>query len=308
MYRWSEREQDDIRADRLRFAADLFDSIDRRVAGVTSQDHIATLEVFDAVKLVSLQCGKRENDVITREIGEPSYEEYGVKEIKKLMRVVAKMRHVVENKIDFDLRLAHRYMMSIKDAIAMGIWNGLCPDWFIVQDTNKPLKLNAPTKIQELHQIEGNKFESEFQISTSEGKIVSCRLHDQSVYASFYSNEEIYSVATMPGCILIDVALAKGGPEAIAESFYATMRAQQQVGGQYNDTLVTRTKLSWALPSVRLCDDILRESIKLYFKGDNHIKAHRSTIFFSSRATKYSTSKVIDRVDAEKGRCPFLVE
>ena len=53
------REQDDIRADRLRFAADLFDSIDRRVAGVTSQDHIATLEVFDAVKLVSLQCGKR---------------------------------------------------------------------------------------------------------------------------------------------------------------------------------------------------------------------------------------------------------
>ena len=185
------REQDDIRADRLRFATDLFDSIDRRVAGVTSQDHIATLEVFDAVKLVSLQCGKRENDIITREIGEPSYEEYGVKEIKKLMRVVAKMRHVVENKIDFDPQLTHRYMMLIKDAIAMGIWNGLCPDWFIVQDTNKPLKLNAPTKIQELYQIEGNKFESEFQISTSGIKIVSCCLHDQSVYASFYSNEEI---------------------------------------------------------------------------------------------------------------------
>ena len=103
-----------------------------------------------------------------------------------------------------------------------------------------------------------------------------CRWHDQSVYASFYSNEEIYSVATMPGCILIDVALAKGGPEAIAESFYATKRAQQQVGGQYNDTLVTRIKSSRTLPSVRLCDDILRESIKLYFKGDNHIKAHKS--------------------------------
>ena len=106
----------------------------------------------------------------------------------------------------------------------------------------------------------------------------------------------------MPGCILIDVALSKGGPEAIAESFYATMRAQQQVGGQYNDTLVTRTKLSWAL-----CDDILRESIKLYFKEDNHIKAHRSTTFFLSRAAKYNTSKVSDRVNAEKGICPFLV-
>ena len=55
MYRWSEREQNDIRANHLRFAADLFDSIDRRVAVVTSQDHIATLEVFDTVKLVALQ-------------------------------------------------------------------------------------------------------------------------------------------------------------------------------------------------------------------------------------------------------------
>ena len=61
------------------------------------------------------------------------------------MHVVAKMRHIVKNQIDFDPRLAHRYMMSIKDAIAIGIRNGLCHDWFVVQDTNKPLKLNAPT-------------------------------------------------------------------------------------------------------------------------------------------------------------------
>ena len=59
----------------------------------------------------------------------------------------------------------------------------------------------------------------------SYSKIVSCCLYDQSVYVSFYSNEAIYNVATMPVCILIVVALTKEGSEAIAESFYVTMRA-----------------------------------------------------------------------------------
>ena len=46
-----------------------------------------------------------------------------------------------------------------------------------------------------------------------------------------------------------------------------------------NDTLVTRTKLSWSLPAVELCDDIIKESIKVYFDGDGDtIKPHRSTV------------------------------
>ena len=34
----------------------------------------------------------------------------------------------------------------------------------------------------------------------------------------------------------MDIALAKGSPEAIAESFYASMQCQQQPDGQTNET------------------------------------------------------------------------
>ena len=38
-------------------------------------------------------------------------------------------------------------------------------------------------------------------------------------------------------CLIIDVALGKGGPESIVESYYSTMKSQQQPGGQSNKTL-----------------------------------------------------------------------
>eukprot|EP00112_Aurelia_sp_Birch-Aquarium-sp1_P011565 Seg2428.3 transcript_id=Seg2428.3/GoldUCD/mRNA.D3Y31 product="hypothetical protein" protein_id=Seg2428.3/GoldUCD/D3Y31 len=87
-------------------------------------------------------------------------------------------------------------------------------------------------------------YESMFAIKLSDGSEVKVRLHEQSVYASFYSNERIYSIAKPPSCILLDVVLSKGGPEAIAESYYSTMQAQQKSGGQSDENLGRRTKLS----------------------------------------------------------------
>jgi hypothetical protein len=63
------------------------------------------------------------------------------------------------------------------------------------------------------------------------------RLSEKCVYKSFYSNKVLYDIAQPPSCALLDIVLAKGGPEAIAESFYNTMRNQQQSGGQSYDTL-----------------------------------------------------------------------
>ena len=86
----------------------------------------------------------------------------------------------------------------------------------------------------------------------------------------------------------------------MAESFYSTMRVHSR--GQHNDT-----KLSWSLPALQLCDDIIRDGVKIYFEGDGAtIKPHKSTIFSSTRARNYQVSKVVDRVSTNKGRCPFL--
>ena len=148
-----------------------------------------------------------------------------------------------------------------------------------------------------------------FEMVFSDGEKINTRLHKGNVYKSFYSNKDIYTIAKPPACIILDVVLAKGGPQSIVESYYSTMRHQQQPGGQSDDILTQRTKLSWCLPSsLRKCEDIIDESVKLYHKGDKNIRAHRTNIFYSDRVRSYNVSKAVDRVDADLGRCPFLVE
>ena len=135
------------------------------------------------------------------------------------------------------------------------------------------------------------------------GKTFDVRLNEQNVYKSFYVNEEIYSIAKPPSCAIIDIVLSKGGPEAIAESYYSAMRAQQQSGWQSNETLARRTKLSWCLPSLKKCNSIIDESVQLYLQGDGELRPHRQRAFFSE---KYCVSKVVDRIDSDLGRCPFF--
>ena len=56
--------------------------------------------------------------------------------------------------------------------------------------------------------------------------------------------------------------------------------SKQQSGGQSNETLSRRTKLIWCLPSLKKCD-IIHEGVNLYLKGDDVIRSHRRSAFFS---------------------------
>lgn len=218
------------------------------------------------------------------------------------------MQHIKDSGIDFDPRLANRYMRGIKEAVSAGVWEGICPEWF-VDEKNNPIPQCNDSVLVEFNSAESSKlFDAMFEMVFSNGKKINARLHEGSVYKSFYSKKDIYTIAKPPACIILDVVLAKGGPESIVESYYSTMRHQQQPGGQSDEILTQRTKLSWCLPSLRKCEDIIDESVKLYHKGDKNIRAHRSNIFYSDRARSYNVSKVVDRVDTDLGRCPFLAE
>jgi hypothetical protein len=199
-------------------------------------------------------------------------------------------------------------MRCLKEAVLAGVWKGLCPEWF-VDDKSRPVQQPSDAVLKDFIPAETNTpFDVMFEMVFSNGKRNKVRLHEQNLYGSFYSNKEIYSIAKPPTCIILDVVLAKGGPESIVESYYSAMRFQQQTGGQSNDILARRTKLSWCLPSLKLCDNIIAESVKLYHKGDDQFKRHRSNIFASDRAQDYDVSKVVDRVDSDMGRCPFLAK
>ena len=214
------------------------------------------------------------------------------------------MHHNRQYTINFDPRLATRYMTCIKEGVGDGIWNGICPQWFMLESNNR-LNANGANLVTFMP-VENEEMDHYFTMKCDDGKEYTVRLHEQNVYQSSYADPEIYSIAKPPSYALLDIVLAKGGPEAIAESFYATMRSQQQGGGQLNETLTRRAKLMWCLPSLKLCDEIIRESVSLYQKGDDVIGRHRSNNFVSGRAKEYDVSKVVDCVDSVLGHCSFL--
>lgn len=130
------------------------------------------------------------------------------------------------------------------------------------------------------------------------------KLNELCFYEFFYSNKDVYEINKPPTCVLLDVDLAKCGPEAIAESFYNSMRNQQQSGGQANVSLARRTKVNWCLPSISLSEDIISNGVSLYLKGDKHIKPHGVVTFVH----QYDLLKFVDRVNSEEGRWPFLAD
>ena len=194
------------------------------------------------------------------------------------------------------------------------MWEKLHFDWFVVVETGRPIaRLDSPVvrfKQQPSPNINIVDFDCYFSIDYASGRRDIVRLDEDSFYATFYVIEECYSAVGRECCILLDVALSKGGAEAVVESFYNVMRHQQQSGALKDENLVLRAKLSWCLPSSLQCDSIIDEAMKIYREGDERlgISAHRAPVFKNPAvANSYIVSKVVDRVAANTGRCPFLI-
>ena len=306
-FKWKAWEEFDVKADRERLAGDLADALDQPVNSVVNDPAISQLAVFDAANLVKLHCGLASEGLAKFFWPDGEIEEYGVQECKSILKIASKMPHIKSSGVNFDPRMAHLYMALIKKAIMQGIWKGICPEWFEVVSDNEVLNKDG-ADLAELRYEESTELDLHFTMVFSDGKVQKVRLQEQRVYQSFYSKKEIHDIAKPPSCALLDIVLAKGGPEAIAESFYNSMQNQQQSGGQLNETLARRTKVNWCLPSLKHCDEIIEEAVALYLRGDDVIRPHMKNTFSSGRAKEYFVSKVVDRIDADRGRCPFLVK
>lgn len=88
------------------FANALIDVLKRRVIPAIEQDHLSTLEVFDASSLVKLFTGKRNSiGEIQYDLEEGEIEEYGVKESALLLKSASKLPHIKEYGLNFDHRM-----------------------------------------------------------------------------------------------------------------------------------------------------------------------------------------------------------
>ena len=64
-------------------------------------------------------------------------EDYGIRECEQLLSVVAEMKHIQGSGFNFDHRMAHKCLSRIKEAVYAGIWEQLCPEWFVWTDDGK---------------------------------------------------------------------------------------------------------------------------------------------------------------------------
>eukprot|EP00794_Sanderia_malayensis_P001914 gene1914-2172_t len=158
--------------------------------------------------------------------------------------------------------------------------------------TQEEFKLN----LQVLFQLEfGN--HPPFKAFVNEAKVISL----------LYTNQMLYEKAGTVAMTAFDIAMSMGGSEAIVESFYSVMDTQRQVR-QNHSTLEDRSILDWATSNILCHDNIIAKAARIYVDGMPSLKLprHRVGVLKKKTESSYRASKVLTRMNSEKGRYPFL--
>ncbi len=81
----------------------------------------------------------------------------------------------------------------------------------------------------------GNVFANTYELTMEHNqKPIKVKLNEEEI------DEVLYNTIGVGACVAIDIALAKGGTEAVVESYYSVMKSQQKSGNQLNETLALR--------------------------------------------------------------------
>jgi len=94
-----------------------------------------------------------------------------------------------------------------------------------------------------------------------------------------YKNKKVYSRLGQEMCIVIDIALALSGSEAVVESSYSVMGSQTMPSGQSNDTLVGRTNIDWCFPNSTTCSNtspsVSKWNCRIWIESASHTCFYR---------------------------------
>ena len=108
-----------------------------------------------------------------------------------------------------------------------------------------------------------NVYDAEFEFQS-----LSLAIDEEELLVQMFTNPAVYNMLGVEACICYDICLAKGGTEAVVESFYSSMQAQAMSGGQDNETLALRTKFEWVMPPLIQADKFVKETAKIYIEGN----------------------------------------
>ncbi len=300
---WIARELEDCEIEVHKFITDVVQSLEARLES-----------------LVMLLCGKRRDGKVV--IDEGDLEEFGEVGFKVFIAYICQQGHIQiairEGEINLDPRLSHVLYRKFKQLLKDMIWEKkeIMINWFRVISKDKASQflseMDVSGKLESLSILPDTNIQLDtvFIATFASGenrKEYQLQLNEEAVYASIYNDENVYSQLGKEICLAIDIALAKGGPESIVESFYSVMKCHNKSGPQNNETLSLRTKLDWCLPSVLNADRLVEQVSKLYLDGDKKkgLKPHMMPVIGDKCV--FTRSKVLQRIRNSESKLQYLL-
>ena len=317
VYEWIDRSPDDCLTEMVSFIETLLVNMDQRyTSSVTEAAHILG-KCLDIPGIYTHVQGTSQQLTATQIA---SIQEHGKKEFHDFFSYVSSLPHIKDLcKADPSMKFVGVLAPSIhslfKSTIVEVIWRNLgnCRSvWF------PPMSSPVGTVVKHGDSLSAFSVKScpndidDFCLFQYENGCVTARFDEKAAFCSMYTNEEIYNRLGQEMCVVLDVALAMSGSEAVVESYYSVMGSQTKAGGQDSDTLVGRTNLDWCFPKSTHCEETIKEIAKLYIKGDKEfdLKPHQIPVFVDERGraiSKYSQGgKVLDRLSKKDELNIFL--
>jgi hypothetical protein len=124
------------------------------------------------------------------------------------------------------------------------------------------------------------------------------RINEEAIVKSMYMESSLYKAIGRQYMITLDIAEAKGCPEAIVESYYSCMDSQKMKGGLSTDSLSTRSKIAWCMPNAMQNQRAIQEITKAF------LEKHKKPVLSGMKKTSYS--QTLDRLAREDTKISFL--
>lgn len=321
LYNWVARSPDDCLGDLQVLCQETKDGLQSRYDDVVPQIIKDLAKCLDLESLISGLCAFRyEHGNLRIEHEERRmWELIGEAEFADFFKTVCQLPHVqqlVQKSPDLDL-LPHSsgiVYRKLKKTLRAMVWQNLgnCADQMFLKENNQPVLEFNDHQLVSIQCKEKPSLDKWFSLHFSSGTSITARLDEEFIVFTFYTNQEVVESLGQEMCIAIDCALAGSGCEAVVEGFYSVVGAHKKSGGQSNKSLTERAIVDWCLPHPIRCPATMQTIANIYSKGNrkHNLPKHRIQAFsdFRGRAsTKFTVSKVVDRIASDTPRCPHVL-
>ena len=322
VYNWSARTPSECIEDLLVLCRELKEGLQHRFDRIVPAELTTLFKAFDLEEIVTAVSSFRfEHGKVSVSLEDRiAWERYGMEEFSQFFKHVCSLPQVLEYvkcNMSSNLLVHNSQLVAncLKNTVKKMVWENLgnvAQKMFVTEKGEFVVEFDR-SQLVHMSVVETHSLKKYFQLNFSSGVSVIAHLNEEFIISTFYTNVEIYQSLGQDACIVLDVALASSGCEAIVEGFYSVVKAQAQSGGQSNKVLTERAVVDWVFPNPLGYPSTILKISELFTKGCKRlgVRKHRPSIFFDARqraAGKYNVSKVVDRHMAEKPRCPFLIK